>query len=417
MNWSQFVRTRIPEHIAIDDTEEVLYYGVDYLEKFGDLIESTPKRTVANYLFWRIADLSVNILSKKLRVIKLKFHQELSGIRNLDEGWKKCVTESVYNLKHAVSAMYTQQKFKIKDKDEAVKIVESLRETVKQLTDQSSWMDANEKNAIQKMLDEIRMLVGFPDEYFNDTLLIEYHNDLTFGDNITYFNAILEMVKFSITKEYKTLRENVDDFEWENMNPITDVSSTFSSTNSFMSIPVAFLREPFYSANTQAYLNYGGIGVDTGYLFSYTVDNIMLSLKSNSNRNATNCVVNKYAKYMKDVYGITFNTADISRRLMSEHGSYKIGYHSYKRWQKLNSHIERKLPGIDYTPEQLFWIASAQTYCNKDRPEELIRRAATDQTLEQFRIIGSFQNLPEFSQDFNCPLGSYMNPVEKCQIF
>ena len=416
INWLKFVRTRVPEQIAIDDTEEVLYLGVDYLAKFGELIESTPKRTVANYLFWRIADLSVNFLSKNLRVIKLKFYQELSGIRNLEEEWKTCVT-SVLNLKHAVNAMYTQQKIQIKDKDEAVKIVESLRETVKQLTDQSSWMDANEKDAVQKMLDEIRMLVGFPNEYFNDTLLIEYHNDLTLGDNITYFNAILEMKKFSIAKIYKTLRENVDDSEWESISDITDVDSTFSSTNSFISLPVAYLRSPFYSANTQAYLNYAGLGVDAGYLISYAVDNMMLSLKSTFYKNTTSCVVKKYEKYMKDVHNLTINASDASRKLMSANGSFKVGYHSFKRWQKSNS-LARKLPGLNYTPEQLYWIASAQMYCNKDRPEEFIRRASVnDHAVEQFRVIGSFQNLPEFSEDFNCALGSYMNPVEKCQIF
>ena len=416
INWLKFVRTRVPEQIAIDDTEEVLYLGVDYLAKFGELIESTPKRTVANYLFWRIADLSVNFLSKNLRVIKLKFYQELSGIRNLEEEWKTCVT-SVLNLKHAVNAMYTQQKIQIKDKDEAVKIVESLRETVKQLTDQSSWMDANEKDAVQKMLDEIRMLVGFPNEYFNDTLLIEYHNDLTLGDNITYFNAILEMKKFSIAKIYKTLRENVDDSEWESISDITDVDSTFTSTNSFISLPVAYLRSPFYSANTQAYLNYAGLGVDAGYLISYAVDNMMLSLKSTFYKNTTSCVVEQYEKYMKDVHNLTINASDASRKLMSANGSFKVGYHSFKRWQKSNS-LARKLPGLNYTPEQLYWIASAQMHCNKDRPEEFIRRASVnDHAVEQFRVIGSFQNLPEFSEDFNCALGSYMNPVEKCQIF
>ena len=103
---------------------------------------------------------------------------------------------------------------------------------------------------------------------------------------------------------------------------------------SFITIPVAYLRPPFYSASTQAYLNYGGLGVDAEFLFSYGVDNLMLSIKST-------------------LY----------------------------------------------------------------RPEELIRRTASVQTLEQFRVIGSFQNLPEFSQDFKCNLGSFMSPVEKCPIF
>ena len=57
-------------------------------------------------------------------------------------------------------------------------------------------------------------------------------------------------------------------------------------------------------------------------------------------------------------------------------------------------------------------------YCFKNRPEELIRRATgSDEVLEQFTVIGSLQNIPEFSHDFNCLPGSGMNPVDKCEIF
>ncbi|CAO1411707.1 unnamed protein product [Diamesa hyperborea] len=420
INWLKYVRTRLPKEIEIDDTEEVLYVGIDYLSKFGDLIAVTPKQTVANFLFWRIADLSVNYLSKDMRVVKQKFHQKLSGALNLDQGWKKCVTESDANIKHAVSALYTQKKIQTKDKDGAVKIVESVREAVKELVDQSLWMDKTEKAAVYKILSEVKMLIGFPDENFNDTILIDFYKDLTISDNSTYFDTILELKKFTTEKEYTFLRRKVLDTQWESLNHITDVASTLSIQNSFLTIPAAYLREPFYSASTQSYLNYGGIGVDSGYLIAYAVNNQLLSLESDFLKNATHCVVKQYENYMTDFHNITIEATDKAKKMMSENGSFKIGYHSYKRWQKrdlVGNRSERKLPGIDFTPEQLYWIASAQIYCNKDRIEEFTRLADTDKTLKRFTVLGSFQNLPEFSQDFNCSLGSYMNPAEKCQIF
>ena len=397
-----------------------MYHGIDYLSKFGDLIEVTPNRTIANYLIWRLADLSVNYLSTDLRVVKQKYHQKLSGVINLDEGWKKCVIESDVNIKQAVSAMYTQHKIQTLDKDGAVKIVESLQETINQLIEQSLWMNKTEKEAIYDMIDEIKMLVGYPDENLNDSFFIEYYKDLIISNDTSYFNTILELQKFRIENEYKYLRRSVLDTQWESIKPITDVSSTFSTLNRFLTIPVAFLKAPFYSANTQSYLNYGGIGVDAGISIAYAVGNELLSFGSDFYRNSTKCVVKQYEKYMKDVHNITMDATKLSRKIMSENGSFKIGYHSYKGWQKsdlVGSRLERKLQGIDFTPEQLYWIASAQIYCNKEGPEEFIRRTASDQTLERFKVLGSFQNLPEFSQDFNCPLGSNMNPIEKCQIF
>lgn len=35
----------------------------------------------------------------------------------------------------------------------------------------------------------------------------------------------------------------------------------------------------------------------------------------------------------------------------------------------------------------------------------------------KFRVIGSFSNMKDFSTDFNCPVGSPMNPTHKCEVW
>lgn len=40
-----------------------------------------------------------------------------------------------------------------------------------------------------------------------------------------------------------------------------------------------------------------------------------------------------------------------------------------------------------------------------------------DHPPSKFRVIGLLSNLKEFSQEFNCPLDSPMNPREKCEIW
>lgn len=40
-----------------------------------------------------------------------------------------------------------------------------------------------------------------------------------------------------------------------------------------------------------------------------------------------------------------------------------------------------------------------------------------DHTISKYRVIGPISNLKEFSDEFNCPLGTTMNPINKCEVW
>lgn len=40
-----------------------------------------------------------------------------------------------------------------------------------------------------------------------------------------------------------------------------------------------------------------------------------------------------------------------------------------------------------------------------------------DHTVAKYRVIGPISNLKEFSEEFRCPIGSQMNPVDKCEVW
>ena len=95
-----------------------------------------------------------------------------------------------------------------------------------------------------------------------------------------------------------------------------------------------------------------------------------------------------------------------------------MAYRGYKDWTAQNMVTEPSLPGLDYTPEQLFWISAAHTYCSKSRSEALKIRITTDpHSPDKLRVIGTLSNIKEFAEDFNCPVGSRMNPTEKCIVW
>lgn len=102
---------------------------------------------------------------------------------------------------------------------------------------------------------------------------------------------------------------------------------------------------------------------------------------------------------------------------IADNGGIKQAYYAYNEWERRNGK-EPLLPGLDYTPQQMFWISAANVWCTKNRPESLRMDITTGQhSPEEFRVIGPMSNMLEFSKDFNCPVGSKMNPEKKCSVW
>ena len=76
------------------------------------------------------------------------------------------------------------------------------------------------------------------------------------------------------------------------------------------------------------------------------------------------------------------------------------------------------LPGLDYSPSQLFWLSGASVWCAKYRDAALrVRLMSGVHSPDMIRVRGTLSNMPEFARDWQCPLGSTMNPVKKCSVW
>lgn len=102
---------------------------------------------------------------------------------------------------------------------------------------------------------------------------------------------------------------------------------------------------------------------------------------------------------------------------MADLAGVLIAYQAYLDWIYENGK-EQYLPGINYTPNQLFWISSALRQCAKRTPYSLQQMTRNgNETPEKLRVNGVLSNLDYFAYDFSCPLGSKMNSREKCNVW
>ena len=98
-------------------------------------------------------------------------------------------------------------------------------------------------------------------------------------------------------------------------------------------------------------------------------------------------------------------------------GGVKEAYRAYQQY--VTDHGEESvLPALGYTQAQLFWLSGASVWCSVSRPAALKSQVLTDpHSPSSYRVNGPASNLPEFARDWNCPVGSPMNPVEKCRVW
>lgn len=102
---------------------------------------------------------------------------------------------------------------------------------------------------------------------------------------------------------------------------------------------------------------------------------------------------------------------------IADNGGIKQAYAGYQAWVQRNGE-EKKLPGLKYTPNQLFWISAANNWCSKIRPQQMVEAISMGvHSPGEYRVRGTFANLEQFSKDFSCPVGSRMNPPTKCNVW
>lgn len=90
INWIDYISNMLPEGVSITENEIINVRVPSFFKAFGDLLERTPKETIANYLFWRVAESTSYYLSEQLRLRRFAFSSHFSGRKEFAAWWIYC---------------------------------------------------------------------------------------------------------------------------------------------------------------------------------------------------------------------------------------------------------------------------------------------------------------------------------------
>ncbi|KAK4879936.1 hypothetical protein RN001_008082 [Aquatica leii] len=418
----------IPE-IKIKNSDIIIIAVPSYILELEKLLSQTPKRVLANYILWRAAASSVSYLTEELRNRQLQYSTILSGKTEREARWKECVDIAAGSMSIAAGALYVRKYFHEDAKQNAVEMVNDIRSEFIEILKHVEWMDeATRKNALLKAA-AMTSHIAYPDELLSNQKLEEFYAKLDFTSS-HYLRTILNLTLFGTEFSFRRLTQPVNKTDWISHGRPSVVNAFYSSIENSIQFPAGILQGIFFSNDRPRYMNYGAIGFVIGHEITHGFDDQGRQFDKDGNLvdwwapstkeafiKKAECIINQYGNYSIPEIGLNLNGINTQGENIADNGGIKESYLAYNSWEKRNG-PEPKLPGLNYTPQQMFWISAANTWCSVYRPETLKLRVLTGyHSPGNFRVLGPLSNQDQFAQDFNCPLGSTMNPRHKCRVW
>uniref|UniRef100_A0A673ZY23 Endothelin-converting enzyme 1 n=1 Tax=Salmo trutta TaxID=8032 RepID=A0A673ZY23_SALTR len=425
VDWMPYL-TDVFAPVPLNDSEPVVVYAKDYLQKVSDLIASTNKSILNNYMIMKVLRKMVSILDQKFQDAEQRFFEVMYGTKkSCIPRWKLCVSDTDSALGFALGALFVKATFDEDSKAIAEDMVSEIKWAFEDSLKYVGWMDQETKKAAKEKADAIYNMVGYPKFIMDPKELDKVFNDFEVVSDL-YFQNVMQYYNFSARVTADQLRKTPNRDQWS-MTPPT-VNAYYNPTKNEMVLPAGILQAPFYSRSWPKALNFGGIGVVMGHELThafddqgreYDKDGNLRSWWKNSSVEAfkkqTQCMVEQYSNY--SINKEPLNGKHTLGENIADNGGLKAAYKAYMNWIAKNGE-EATLPALGMTNHQLFFVGFAQVWCSVRTPESSHEGVITDpHSPSRFRVIGTISNSHEFSEHFGCKADSPMNPKHKCELW
>lgn len=428
--WLRYINRLLAPHVEVGLDEITIVSVPKYISELEVLLETTPKRVQANYVMWRVAGASVSYLTDNLRRRQLAYVTTLSGKTERESRWKECTDTTSASLSIAVGALYIRKYFNEDSKANALEMVHDIRQQFRKTLTEVEWMDEETRNAALEKADAMASHIAYPQEMLDDDKLTKFYEGLEMSPD-QLMESVLNLTLFGTEYLFGKLREPVNKTDWITHGRPAVVNAFYSSIENSIQFPAGILQGAFFSAQRPAYMNYGAIGFVIGHEITHGFDDQGRQFDKNGNLvewwqemtkqrylERAKCIINQYSNYTVREVGLKLNGVNTQGENIADNGGIKEAYYAYQAWTQRHGE-EYRLPGLEkYSPRQLFWLSAANTWCAVYRNEAIKLRITTGfHSPGRFRVIGPMSNMEEFAKDFKCPLGSPMNPVDKCKVW
>ena len=317
-------------------------------------------------------------LSDAFRAEAFKFSSAMSGAKQDRPRWKRAVSTVSSVFGEAVGKLYVEKYFPESSKQRMIELVKNLQEALAQRIQEATWMSAATKTQAKDKLDNFIVKIGYPDKWRD-------YSGLQIDEKLSLYENMQNVSEFFLKDELsKKVNKPVDKSEW-GMTPQT-INAYYNPTTNEICFPAAILQPPFFDANADDAVNYGGIGAVIGHEMSHGFDDQGSQFDKTGNQRdwwtaqdkknfqmRSKVLVDHFGKF-EVVNGKKVNGQLTLGENIGDNGGLNIAFRALQ-----NSMKKHPLKTIDgFTPEQRFFLSWARVWAGNARPEYLDMVITTD---------------------------------------
>jgi predicted metalloendopeptidase len=390
-----------------------------YLKAFVDVSNKTSIDTWKAYLALHLIESYGSFLSKNFVDERFDFYgRTLSGVKEMEPRWKRGVGAVERSQGEALGSLYVAQYFPAERKARMEALVKNLLAAYKESINKLDWMSPATKKEAQAKLAKFTPKIAYPNKWKDYSKLVVSRDDLV--------GNVMRSRVVEADREINKLGKPIDREEW-GMTPQT-INAYYNPEMNEIVFPAAILQPPFFDANADDAVNYGGIGAVIGHEISHGFDDQGAQYDGNGNlrdwwtasdhknfKAKTTALVNQYNAF-EPLPGYHVNGELTLGENIADNSGLAIAYKAY--------HISlkgKKAPVIGgMTGDQRLYAGWAQVWRSKMREQQQIVQVKTDpHSPGQFRANGTLKNQPGFYEAFGVKQGDkmYLAPKDRVIIW
>ncbi|HEX6751632.1 MAG TPA: M13 family metallopeptidase [Longimicrobium sp.] len=379
----------------------------DFFRAMSHELANRPLEDWRAYLRFRTISRTADWLSSPFAAQSFRYTQALTGARERQPRWQRCLRLTDAVLGDALGEEYVRTAFTPEAKAGMQRMVGNLRATFADRVRAATWMGAATRQQALEKLAAFGTKIGYPDEWKDYTGL-----EIGTASHIANLRAI---GAFEAARNRRKIGGPVDRGEW--FMTVPTVNAYYSPTLNEVVFPAGRLQPPFFHVSYDVAANYGGIGGTIGHEMTHGFDDQGRQYDARGNlrdwwtpedargfEERAAVVDRQYSAYTV-LDSLHVNAKLTMGENIADIGGLSIAFHAMQR--ELAGKPRTLIDG--FTPEQRFFLAYAQARRAVFRDQQLRLMVQTDpHSPNEFRVNGPLSNMPEFAAAFGCKEGDPM---------